>query len=224
VRERRTEKEREGERERGEEHWDNRCNTSQLYTRCVHGIRIEEYRARRITGHGVTRGVPFHRYNGTDFGADYKNTTWRVAQNNICAQPLRLRQLRVLPVPCSGLAINGIPMRAFSPDAGRVQEAAEAEARVPRAQHATEPQGGGGGGDGAAGAAGAEVSRQASCFPAYAAAQVDRGMWKGIAWDEGGKLHSVPVRYRSASALKSGSWQARNPAGSPVSCTSPFRV
>jgi hypothetical protein len=104
-------------------------------------------------------------------------------------------------------------MMAFSPDAGRVQEA---EARVPRAQHTTEPQGGGGGGDGAA------VSSQAACFPAYAATQVDRGMWKGIAWDEGGKLHSVPVRYQSASALKSGSWQSKNP-GSPVSCTSPFR-
>ena len=109
-------------------------------------------------------------------------------------------------------------MRAFSPDAGQVQEA---EPRVPKAQHDTEPKGGGGDGDGAAGAA---VSRQASCFPAYAAAQVDRGMWKGIEWDEGGNLHSVPVLYRSASALKSGSWQARNPAGSPVVCTFPFWV
>jgi hypothetical protein len=222
------EKDREGERRRERERRGTLGQQVQhvtiIHTMCAwdtnRGIQgTTDNRVRCHTGRPV-----FHRYNGTDFGADYKNTTWRVAQNNICAQPLRLRQLRVLPVPCSGLAINGIPMRAFSPDAGRVQEAAEAEARVPRAQHATEPQGGGGGGDGAAGAAGAEVSRQASCFPAYAAAQVDRGMWKGIAWDEGGKLHSVPVRYRSASALKSGSWQARNPAGSPVSCTSPFRV
>ena len=73
----------------------------------------------------------------------------------------------------------------------------------------------------AAGAAGAEVSRQASCFPAYAAAQVDRGMWKGVSFNEGGKLQSVPVPDRWASALKSGSW---HPPGSPVSCTSPFRV
>ena len=216
------EKDREGERRRERERRGTLGQQVQhvtiIHTMCAWDTNrgIQGTTDNRARNHARLRVFLFHRYNRTEFGADYKNTTWRVAQNNICAQPLRLRQLRVLPVPCSGPAIKGVPMSAFSPDAGRVQEAE----RVPSAQHSTDPKGedGGGGGDGAAGA---PVSRQASCFPAYAAAQVDRGMWKGIAWDEGGKLHSVPVRYRSASALKSGSW---HPPGSPVSCTSPFRV
>ncbi len=59
---------------------------------------------------------------------------------------------------------------------------------------------------------------ETSCFPAYAAADVDRGTWKGVAWSEDGVVEQMPVEYQSAKALKSGPWQARNPQGSPVTC------
>ena len=44
-----------------------------------------------------------HRYNGTEFGNDYKNTTWRVNQNNYCTQPVCCSVLQCVAVCCSVL-------------------------------------------------------------------------------------------------------------------------
>ena len=89
-------------------------------------------------------------------------------------------------------------MQAFNAGAGLVREASSG---VPPSHGTAEREAG-----------------ETSCFPAYAAADVDRGTWKGVAWSEEGVLEEVPVEYQSANALKSGRWQARNPEGSPVTC------
>ena len=87
-------------------------------------------------------------------------------------------------------------MAAFNAGAGLVREAPPG---MPRSEGAAE-------------------AGETACFPAYAAADVDRGMWKGVTWSEAGELQQVPVEYQSANALKSGRWQARNPEGTPVTC------
>ena len=101
------------------------------------------------------------------------------------AQPVRLRQLRVLPEPCSAPAIAGFQFSGFSSTAGRIGS-----------QYG-----------------GAEHAAKAACLHEYGVAVTDTNPWRGIQYADSGEFEEVEVPFRSGLELRSGTWMARNPKG-----------
>jgi len=103
----------------------------------------------------------------------------------VIAQPVRLRQLRVQPEPCTAPAIAGFQFSGYSSAAGRIGS-----------QYA-----------------GTEDAAKAACFHEYGSAATDTSPWRGIQFAESGEFDEVEVPFRSGLELRSGAWMARNPQG-----------